>query len=184
MAEEETITFEFIREVQRSEQRSEQLTKLPDGFFDKVKSYLEQKKKLSKKKGIDLLEIKNLERLIEDIYNRRESKIVTQAIVSVRTGITPSNMTEREQELFESIVKILKKNRSFLEEFIEKDKYSRVEKEEKIEVVLLEDVPEFVGIDLKKYGPYNKGDKVKLPEENAQLLIKAGKAIYDEDVAI
>lgn len=177
MPEEETITFEFIREVQRSEQKSEQLTKLPDNFYEKVKTYLYQKKSLlKKKKDADLLEIKNIERLIEDIYNRRETKIVTQAILAVRTDILPSNMTEHEKELFNNIVKVLKKSRLFLEEFLERNVKKINNDNEYIRVEFLEESPEFIGIDLKKYGPYNKGDIKKIPKDNAQLFIKAGKA--------
>lgn len=180
MPEEETITFEFIREVQRSEQRSDQLTKLPDGFYNKVKVYLEQKRNLLKKrKDADPLEIKNIERLIEDIYNRRETKIVTQAILSVRTDIVPSNMTDDEKELFNNIVKVLKKSRLFLDEFLEKS-FKRKESSEYVEIEFLEDISEFAGIDLKKYGPYNKGDIVRIPKDNAQLFIKAGKAKLSE----
>lgn len=179
---EEAITFEFIREVQRNEQRSEQLTKLPDGFYEKVKAYLEQKRSLLKKrKDADPLEIKNIERLIEDIYNRRETKIVTQAILSVRTDILPSNMTDDEKEVFDNIVKILKKSRSFLDEIIERDFKKKIDKgNEYVEIEFLDEIPEFAGIDLKKYGPYNKGDIVKIPKDNAQLFIKTGKAKLKE----
>jgi DNA replication factor GINS len=46
-----------------------------------------------------------------------------------------------------------------------------------VKVEFLEDVEEFIGIDLKKFGPYNKGDMALIPKDNAELFIKAGKAM-------
>jgi DNA replication initiation complex subunit (GINS family) len=43
-------------------------------------------------------------------------------------------------------------------------------------VVFKEAVPEFLGADLKTYGPFEKGDIAKLPEENAKILIEKGLA--------
>ena len=44
------------------------------------------------------------------------------------------------------------------------------------EIEFTEDVPEFAGIDSKNYGPYKKGEKAKIPKENAELFKKLGKA--------
>lgn len=145
------------------------------------------KKRVSRKRGKSLpwnpLEIKNIERLIEDIYNRREAKIVNQAVLAARTGLEPANIHEKEKEFFMSIVKMLKKERRFIEDFIDKPYMKKeivVEEFKKTDslqhVELLEDIPEFMGIDLKKYGPYNKGDKILIPKDNALLFINAEKA--------
>lgn len=174
---EEIITFEYIREIQRAEIKSQQLCNLPEDFFDNVKNYLEQKKELAKKNEDASVEFRNAERIIEDIYNRRESKVVSLALLSVRTGIIPANMTKNERELFDYVVRGLKNSRGFLDKLLwKKDKKSK-DDVEYVEIAFLEDVEEFVGIDLKKLGPYNKGDKALIPKNNAELLIKSGKAI-------
>ena len=36
-----------------------------------------------------------------------------------------------------------------------------------------QDIPEFVGSDLKKYGPFKAGEEVKIPAENAELMVKS-----------
>ncbi|MBU5688632.1 MAG: hypothetical protein KQA41_00175 [Candidatus Aenigmarchaeota archaeon] len=170
---EEAITFEYIREAQRAEQKSQQLTNLPQDFFEKVKEYIQQKREHAKRNEDALLELKNIERIVEDIFNRRETKIVSLAVLSVRTGLIPANMLPHEEELFEQITKALRKSRFFLDSLLEKPlrkqtDYTKVE--------FLEDIEEFIGIDLKKFGPYNKGDKALIPKDNAELFIKAGKA--------
>ena len=171
---EEPITFEFIRKIQREEQREPRLSKIPEDFYEKAKAYLQEKKKLSEKKNdrIVSLELKNAEMLLEDIYNRRETKIMNQAIMTTRTDIPPQNLLEKEKEFFKSLVNALTTQREMvLNTLLKKTK------EEKLETIkFTEDVPEFVGTDLKKYGPFNEGEKVAIPKENAELLKKVGKA--------
>lgn len=172
MPEEEAITFEFIREIQREEQRNTSLTKISEDFYDKVKSYVREKKKLVQKKKDKAMatELRNIQRILEDIFNRRETKIMNHAIITARTGVMPQNLIGSEKEFFEAMLEFLKNQRGrLLEESVKK-----VE-EEYVKVELLEDTLEFLGIDLKKYGPYNKGDIVTLPKDNAELFIKAKK---------
>ena len=46
----------------------------------------------------------------------------------------------------------------------------------KVRVRFLKDVPEFVGMDLKTYGPFRKNEVSEIPEENANLFVKHGIA--------
>ena len=113
MPEEETITFEFIRKIHREEQREAKLTRIPEDFYEKARLYLEEKRKLAEKqkdKGASF-EVRNVERLIEDIYNRRETKMIHLALITARTGIPPQNLLEVEKEFFESLVDMLRKQR-------------------------------------------------------------------------
>jgi DNA replication factor GINS len=171
---EETITFELIRKIQREEERSPKLSRLPENFYQNVKNYLQQKRKILEKmedRKVSI-ELKNIERLVEDIFNRRERKIVTQAINSARVGLAVENLTEEEKEFFERVMGIVKERREkILKELLEKE-----EKEIVSMVVFKEAVPEFLGADLKTYGPFEKGDIAKLPEENAKILIEKGLA--------
>jgi len=172
---EEPITFEFIRKVHREEQREPRLSKIPKDFYQKARDYLDQKTKLSLKKKDRLasLEVKNVERLLKDIFNRRETKIVTHAIITARTDIPPPNLIKEEKEFFEIMTNTLKKERDrVLNLLFKKTK----ELKEFVKIKLKEDIEEFVGIDLKKYGPFKKGQVVKIPKENAELLKKVGKA--------
>lgn len=43
-------------------------------------------------------------------------------------------------------------------------------------VRLLDDVPEFMGVDLESYGPFEEGDVVTVPEDNADVLVEQGNA--------
>lgn len=171
---EEAITFELIRRIQREEQRVPKLTKLPENFYQNISSYLQKKRKLEEKEERKTaLEVKNIERLIEDIFNRRERKILNQALISARTNIPPENLTEEEKVFFEVLVNSIKERRVNILNTV----LQAVEKEELASLIIFkEDVPEFVGSDLKSYGPFKKGDIARLPEENMKVLIERGIA--------
>ena len=100
----ETITFELIRRIQREEQRTPKLTKLPEGFYNNVKAYLKRKRGASNRRIV--LEAKNVERLVEDIFNRRERKVFNLSIIAARTGIPPENLIDEEKDFFDKIVDV------------------------------------------------------------------------------
>lgn len=166
----ETITFELIRKIQRGEQRTPKLTKLPKGLYNNAKAYLKRKRGASNRRIV--LEAKNVERLVEDIFNRRERKVFNLSIIAARTGIPPENLIDEEKDFFDKIMDILKARRSnILNKILEKE---GTQKEMATLVIFNEDVPEFLGSDMKTYGPFKKGDIAKLPEENMRVMIKQG----------
>lgn len=65
-------------------------------------------------------------------------------------------------------------------EEVEKDQEKEEKGEENREnykkVKVTSEVPEFLGTDLKSYGPLEKGEKAEIPEENAKVLMKRDKA--------
>ena len=151
------------------------LSKIPEDFYQKAKNYLEQKKNIAEKKEDRLSEreIKNVERLLEDIFNRRETKMLNHALITVRTDIPAQNLIQEEKEFFESAVNMLRTQRERVLNLLFK-KTKLKQDLEKIE--FKDDVEEFVGVDLNKYGPFKKGDVADVPKENAKLLIKMKKA--------
>jgi DNA replication initiation complex subunit (GINS family) len=174
---EEAITYEYIRRIQREEQYEPKLSKLSDDFYDKAKKYLEQKKNLAKKKGdrSTEIELENTKRVLEDIFNRRETKILNQAVFSTRTGIPPQNLTKIEEKFFRQLVDLLKYQREkTLNIFTEKTKKKEKVKIQKVKFT--QDIAEFVGTDLKKYGPFKEGEEAEIPLENAKLMIKLENA--------
>lgn len=168
---EETITFELIRRIQREELRVQKLTKIPENFYKSVNDYLFQKRQMTLKDDRKVvLEMKQIERLIEDIFNRRERKILNAAIISARSHGQPENLLEEEKKFFDSVVGLIKNRRN--ENIMRVLESESGEKETLI--IFKEEVPEFVGSDLKTYGPFKKGDIAKLPEDNMRILIERG----------
>ena len=48
-------------------------------------------------------------------------------------------------------------------------------------VKIISDVPEFMGTDLESYGPFEEGEEVQIPEDNAEILVNRGNAEEIED---
>ena len=166
---EETITYELIRKIQREEEKQPKLTKLPEDFYSKVGNYIIQKKRISDANRKEAFEVKNVERLIEDIFSRRERKILNHAIIAARTGIQTENLTDEEGRFHSQILVSLKERRiNILKKILEQS-----EKKEGM-VVFKQETPEFVGADMLNYGPFKEGDIAKIPEDNKKILVEKG----------
>ncbi|HIJ98817.1 TPA: DNA replication complex GINS family protein, partial [archaeon] len=162
------VTFETLREVQRKEKKSENLAELTDEFYAGVKDYFLRAAKTDANEG------RNARSIFEDIIDRREKKILNQALrtVRMREKAEIKAMTTKERALFDTLVLTLGNFREHIdidgnkfelkevkteepediEEIIEHEKEAE-EREEYVKVKLLEDVPEIVGADLHDYGP-------------------------------
>lgn len=165
------ISFDLIRRIQREEQRVPKLTKLPEGFYDAVTLYLQRKRSTDTRKTA--LETKQVERLSEDIFNRRERKIFNLALIAARTRIPPENLTEEETSFFDQVVYLVKDRRQkLLDKIVTHEPPAGGASESLGVVVFREEVPAFVGADMRSYGPFKKGDIAKLPEENKIVLLQ------------
>jgi DNA replication initiation complex subunit (GINS family) len=168
----EVISFEYLRKIFNEEKKSQNLTKIPDDFYETVRMYIEGKKKLAKEKK-DEIELRNIERIVENIFNLRERKIINFAIMAARAGVQPSNLTSEERQFFQKVFETLKERRVILDK-IKSALEEEINKEVEIMVVFKQDFPAFVGIDGQTYGPFKKGDIAKLPEENRKILVYKG----------
>jgi len=198
----ELITYETIRNAHRAE-KEEELQKLPEGFFESVRNWFKHKENL--RDTTSLLEVENAKKLLDDIINRRQKKIVLSALRTIRGELPPTNLSDEERKFFDEVVNSLKlfKNEmnerfkgydTIVEEKIEdaKKTVEELKPEEEVKnifvkpdgkllVKALKDLPEFVGSDLKNYGPLKAGDVITLPEEIGNLLIsrKVGENILE-----
>jgi DNA replication initiation complex subunit (GINS family) len=185
------ITYETIRNAHRAE-KEEELQKLPDGFFESIRNWFKVKEKL--KDTTSLLEVENAKKLLEDVINRRQKKIVLAALSTMRGQLPPAGLNDEERKFFDDIVNTLKafkndmneKFRSFddiAQEKVEEAKRSieemkpveveniAVKPNGKLLVKILIDLPKFVGTDMQSYGPLRTGDIITMPDVVAKLLI-------------
>ncbi|MFZ3077196.1 MAG: hypothetical protein WA139_01960 [Candidatus Aenigmatarchaeota archaeon] len=111
----ELITYDTIRKAHRAEKQEIALQKLPDSFFLAVRGWLDHKQ-ITQKGTASLLEIENAKRLLDDLLNRREKKMVIAALHTIRGDVPPTNMTLDEEKFFDSLVNMLRKTRQDLRE--------------------------------------------------------------------
>lgn len=180
------MNYEELRKIQLKEKEEIGLQKLPEDFQARVRRYLEEKRKameeFSRKENVfskEMVskirsELRNAEKILLDIYERREKKIVNQALLSVRAKVHDTlRMLPRERKLYERVIEVLRWYRENLFKEEAKPKVG-IPRGKKL-VRLTSSVPSFVWEE-KIYGPFEKEDLVNLPAEVADLLIKERKA--------
>ena len=186
----EVITYETLREIQRDEKRSSKLYSLGKNFYSVVQDYLGRE---LPEDDISRNEILNARKILEDIHDRREKKIINYALAIARNNekLDVPEMTPEEHLLLEKLVETLKKYRGNIDntspseakEVPETEVVSAEEKEDLedsetklVQVKLLEELPQIVGADMEEYGPKSEGEVAEIPEENAKILIENKKA--------
>jgi DNA replication initiation complex subunit (GINS family) len=208
------ITHETLFEILKREKERTELQKLDDDFFTDVVSYIKEKKKVVNQNDElfsvdDKLktekQISNIRRILKDLYDKREKKIINMALDRSRTKsdvIDTSTLLKEEKAFFEYLVGLFNRFRegvlyNLLNESlpIVEEKQAQVEEnkeqpeaenkiEEKPKVETNKDsklvrftnaVPKFVGKELEEYGPFEEEDVATLPNEIAEVLILKGR---------
>lgn len=120
--EEIKITLETLYDILRNEKKKEDLQKLTLSFFYDVVRYLKEKKRLleSKKDEEDLFaagerekldyELRSIRRILKEIYEKREKKIIDIALNRSRTQsdiIDTSAMLKEEKDFYDQLTCLL-----------------------------------------------------------------------------
>ena len=158
----------------------------------KEKIFAAKKPSSGDKKKVET-QIKNIKRILNEFYERREKKIINLAVDKSRidSNVDESNLLKKEKELFDSLVNTLNKSRkdilfnvispetTEIEDRSIKEPEKIIKEKEKKDtklVRILNAVPKFVGKELEEYGPFEEEDIASLPNEIAQVLINKGRA--------
>lgn len=209
MGEEIALTFETLYDILMREKQRDEMLPLEPSFFQDLVTYLREKMKIWEKisQDTDLFslgekdkveaELKNIRKVIKDIYERREKKIIELALNKSRVGreLDASHLLQEERQLFNSLSGILDRYRSGVLFNLIKMELPHIE-EEKIMVELgqekehsvqekpketalvrfLHPVPKFVGSDLSVYGPFDEESVASLPKDVVQILVQKKRA--------
>ncbi|TKJ16961.1 hypothetical protein CEE44_00290 [Candidatus Woesearchaeota archaeon B3_Woes] len=202
------VTYDTLFEILRNEKTKEDLQKLHDTFFHDATNYLNEKQNIlndnkdqkglfeSDEKEKTLHQIGNIKKILTDIYERREKKIINMAVNKSRYSsniIDNSALLDEEKLFYEMIISLLDSQRDkILDKLLKGQHFTKPEqtetkeefkpadeipKEESTKLVrFLTAVPQFMGEDMLEYGPYEEEDVSKLPIEIADVLIKKERA--------
>ena len=134
-------------------------------------------------------QLENLQKIIKEFYERRETKIIQLAVFSSRTNAPIqdyASMLEEEKEFYKTIVEELNNYRSsILKSLLEgklpvKGRNRKKQKDQELVetklVRFMQAIPQFVGDDLEVYGPFESEDISNLPARVAEVLIKNNRA--------
>lgn len=178
------ITYNDIYEAARKERYSTQLQPIPKNFVEEVSNYLKEKKEIASKEDDDFSDVimktkKQLENaitLFKELMLRRRKKILNLVLIAAETGISKQdfdNMLTFEKDLFEDFMKCIDFSDKKVSEILNGEKTEDSKNEL---VVFIEDVEEFMGLDGKKMGGFEKGQLVNIPKEIAKILVDDNKA--------
>ncbi|MCK4521497.1 MAG: hypothetical protein KAU20_02905 [Nanoarchaeota archaeon] len=121
-----TITYETLFELLRNEKNKDELQKLQDSFFEDVINYLKEKQNiLNEKKDQENLfeadekenvasQVKNIKKILKDLYEKREKKIISMALNKSRLKSSIMNlspMLEEERLFYEMLISLLDSKR-------------------------------------------------------------------------
>ncbi len=210
-AKEVILTYETLYEFLRREKSREELQKLDERFLKDTLNYLREKQQayddnltkndiFSQSERDKLhIQITNIRKILRDLYDIRERKIINMAINRSRTNtqvVDTANLLSQEQAMFESLHSVLSQYRTGilhrLLELREPDVLPIVlplpieEPQEEIPTPLphgikkikcLDSIEQFYGEELEQYGPYDAEQEIELPGKLADVLINQGKAV-------
>jgi DNA replication initiation complex subunit (GINS family) len=195
------IVFETLYEILRREKYKNELQQLEPTFYVDVIKYLAEKtatmqSQQSKTNIFASAELQktqktleNVKKILKELYEKRESKIVQLARVAALMGETTdlSEILPEEKGLFREVRDTMTKYRNgvlnnILEAQIprieETEKPKELKSDKKLETKLvrfLNPTPKFIGDDLNVYGPYDEEDIAALPQKVANVLIKKNR---------
>jgi DNA replication initiation complex subunit (GINS family) len=168
---------ELVR-IYREEKVSREMTELPDDFYLNVGRYISQLN-LELKRGDSLRqelikeELKSIVNIVQEIHLSR----VLKAINSAAQGDLPAPLIDRERHAFGEVRQSLEKLQSDLIQPVISGKVALAAPPDLTNtlLILLADIPEkIIGVDLKNYGPFVRGEVASLPSPNAEILLKHG----------
>ncbi|HPM85844.1 MAG: hypothetical protein PHY04_02845 [Candidatus ainarchaeum sp.] len=168
------LDYDELRRIHRLEKNTSKLVEVDEDFISSLENFVEDEKKkyldsLKNFSSSQAREFTNLKRIIDDVFQMREKKILNKALISAHTkDYDDTNMSVEEKEIFKKIYKILITHREIFSNL-----FGESEKEitDLVNVMILQDIPTFVGTDMKEYGPYSQGQEVKLPQKVSRMFI-------------
>ena len=208
MVQEVVITYETLFEILKRERERTDLQKLEPTFFSDTISYIKDKKKILDAKSDSVFaseerkkterQLDNIYKILKELYERREKKIISLAIDKSRTKsnlIDTTALLKEEKVFFDSLAGLLDNYRDailftvlneklpFMQPLEEKDKKPKADFTTALELKkptkllrFMHQVPKFVGTELEEYGPFEEEDIANLPMEIADVLLNKGKA--------
>ncbi|MBS3107371.1 DNA replication complex GINS family protein [Candidatus Woesearchaeota archaeon] len=202
-----TITAQTLFDMLRQERNRDEIQIIAPNFVEDVKKYLNEKAEILKsqlqKESIfsstevqrTRRELENIQKVLKELYEKRESKITKMALFHSRTNLRkePEGLLKEEIAFYNSLINLFIDSKGEIlhrmlnieqekplkkDEPEPKDLKSNVNfQDDKVKLRFLEATPQFVGEDMQVYGPYESMNVAELPKEVAQLLINQKKAI-------
>jgi DNA replication initiation complex subunit (GINS family) len=174
------LDYDELRKLYRLEKNSSGLAEVEDDFLDSLQDFFEKEKQAYLNSLNDLSSTKaksftNLKKIISEVFAIREKKLLNKALVASRTGeLETVKLASQETETLKQLLAILNRHQQFLDQALNMKPSSPKRSAKsvgKVSVKVLQNVPAFMGSDMKEYGPFEQSKSVSVPEKIASLLV-------------
>ncbi|MFA5797597.1 MAG: hypothetical protein WC916_06220 [Candidatus Woesearchaeota archaeon] len=207
MAENINITYDILFDILRSEKSREELQLLDEHFYTHVAEYIKEKEVVLlhsqtpvAERELTRIQLGNVRKLLQELYDRRERKIITLALYKTKTHhdvIQTNHLLLEEKGFFESMNALFAEFHQTVFDQITLGKapihvafehVSPTSGQTALPTVIPDDdsaiisirfikpVPKFLGPELESYGPFEPEDIASLPSRIAQILLGKGRA--------
>lgn len=201
------MTYETLFELLRREKNRAELQAMEPSFYRDFIDYLKAKKEALQEKQAACIEadeltklmiqVDNINKIMKELYDRREKKIVTSALLSAKSTqhLSKEALLDSESKFYEELVGLLVKYmksiltnllnqrlpaiddlKPSLSEFTQSEPEIKKPEPDTRLVRFLAYVPKFIGEQLEPYGPYEADEITTLPSKMAKILIDNNKA--------
>jgi DNA replication factor GINS len=175
----ETV-LEYLRRRLDSETQSDALIPLPNDFYSSISAYC-QKLKRSAASGASEVAVhlvstqaKMIESMVNQLLNLRIKKAMQK---NALLQLLPEeryvcSAERRSKRRFQAFIDAVSEGRPSFIEFAHLSETQR-----NITVRFVKHVNELVGLDMRRYGPFETDDVASLPAASADILVAAGEAV-------
>lgn len=198
------FTYEHLFDVLRRERSREELQELDETFYGLAQDYLAGRVQFARSEDVlsdsahARTQLQNSRKLLKELYDRREKKIMMLALNTARTGsslIDTTALLPGERDLFDRIVAdLLSARKVILPLSVPAAPPAPIAKapaappkaaakaapvpepSDARKVRITSSIPKFLGADQQTFGPFEPGEEVDLPDRIATVLIKKGRA--------
>jgi DNA replication initiation complex subunit (GINS family) len=205
------LTYEKLYELLRREKNREELQLLDPAFFSQLVFYLTEKDRGYSDTNVktDLFsiserdrlhsELQNIRRLVKELYERREKKIIEMGLNRSRTNsniVDTTNLLPEERALFDNVVSTLDLFRHSILGNVLSLRNPLLSGTTSLSALLpaapgsiatpasahkrlrfLQSVEQVFGTEMEPYGPFAPNDTASIPREIAEVWIEQGAAV-------
>src|ERR671924_698662 len=176
-----TSPYDDLEQAGRREQHNAELQPLRPGFYKDLASYIRRISEAQRNVDAKSLkavvieeELQRVEKLLAHLLDGRLAKLWSQSGSMESTGLEYSE--KQAQQTLSGIRRDYDRMKQDLLQGREPS-MSTLNKRHFALIRFVRDVPSIIGVDLKTHGPFHKEDVARLPQENAESLIRQGSAI-------
>lgn len=166
------LTFSQLRELQKRELETPELTPLPQNFYEELIAFLKHKsdESLKSQNLLAIKEFESIKKIAKNIIMKRREKIFLY-LVHHNERLNLKHLTEEEKEFVDKVLNAESETIEKIERIFKISEESSEKKEFK-KIRILSDIEAYKGLDNNIYGPFKVGDEVNLPLSEAEWLLK------------